>query len=180
MGTILLLISIASFGLLPVRLIGIALLVASVVFFVIELKVPGLGIWSIAGIASLVLGGLVLFDPAGGVQVSPFVIVPVAAFMALFFGFVVVESARDAAPAAGAGGRGGRRPGGRRARRRPRSRWGRARRSRRSGGRSPPHPLPPGTKVRVTKLDGLVLTVEPLDLEHAQTGGVAPAQGGNH
>ena len=43
-----------------------------------------------------------------------------------------------------------------------------------------PHPLPPGAKVRVTKLDGLVLTVEPLDLEHAQTGGVAPAQGGNH
>jgi membrane-bound serine protease (ClpP class) len=36
-GTILLLISVASFGLLPVRLIGIALLVASVVFFVIEL-----------------------------------------------------------------------------------------------------------------------------------------------
>ena len=43
-----------------------------------------------------------------------------------------------------------------------------------------PYPLPPGAKVRVTKLDGLVLTVEPLDLEHAQTGGVAPAQGGNH
>jgi membrane-bound serine protease (ClpP class) len=43
-----------------------------------------------------------------------------------------------------------------------------------------PHPLPPGAKVRVTKLDGLVLTVEPLDLEHAQSGGAAPAQGGNH
>ena len=129
LGTILLLISIASFGLLPVRLIGIALLVASVVFFVIELKVPGLGIWSIAGIASLVLGGLVLFDPAGGAQVSPYVIVPVAVFMALFFGFVVSTSPRDAAPAARAGGRGGRRPGGRRAGRRPRSRWGRARRS---------------------------------------------------
>ena len=38
----------------------------------------------------------------------------------------------------------------------------------RSGGRSPPRPLAPGAKIRVTRLDGLVLTVEPLDLEHAQ------------
>jgi membrane-bound serine protease (ClpP class) len=88
-GTILLLTSIVSFGLLPVRLLGIALLIASVVFFVIELKVPGLGIWSVAGVASLVLGGLFLFDPAGGVRVSPLAITPVAVVMTLFFGFVV-------------------------------------------------------------------------------------------
>src|SRR5688572_29487890 len=179
LGTIMLLTSIASFGLLPVRLIGIALLVASVVFFVIELKVPGLGIWSIAGIASLVLGGLVLFDPAGGVRVSPFAIAPVAVFMALFFGFVVarVLTMRHLPPAMG-----------------PQSVVGREGVVL-AGGLDPdgnvrvaaeewrataPRPLEPGTKVRVTKLDGLVLTVEPLDLEHAQTGGVAPAQGGNH
>ena len=42
-GTILLLLSFASFGLLPVRLLGILLLVASVVFFLLEIKVPGLG-----------------------------------------------------------------------------------------------------------------------------------------
>ncbi|HWL91701.1 MAG TPA: nodulation protein NfeD, partial [Actinomycetota bacterium] len=104
-GTILLLTAIASFGLLPVRLIGIALLVASVVFFVVELKMPGLGIWSAAGIASLVLGGLFLFDPSGGVRVSPFTIVPVAAFMALFFGFVVAKALamRHLPPAQGPG-----------------------------------------------------------------------------
>jgi len=179
LGTIMLLISIASFGLLPVRLIGIALLVASVVFFVIELKVPGLGIWSIAGIASLVLGGLVLFDPAGGVRVSPFAIAPVAVFMALFFGFVLarVLAMRHLPPAMG-----------------PQSVVGREGVVL-AGGLDPdgivrvaaeewrataPGSLEPGTKIRVTKLDGLVLTVEPLDLEHAQTGGVAPAQGGNH
>jgi membrane-bound serine protease (ClpP class) len=178
-GTILLLTAIASFGLLPVRLIGIALLVASVVFFVIELKVPGLGIWSLAGIASLVLGGLVLFNPAGGVRVSPFAIVPVAIFMALFFGFVVARALamRHLPPAMGAHsivGRegivlaGGLDPGG--VVRVAAEEW-RA---------IAPGPLAPGTKVRVTKLDGLVLTVEPLDLEHAQTGGAAPAQGGNH
>jgi membrane-bound serine protease (ClpP class) len=178
-GTILLLTSVASFGLLPVRLIGIALLVASIVFFVIELKVPGLGIWSLAGIASLVLGGLVLFNPAGGVRVSPFAIVPVAAFMALFFGFVVARAlAMRHLPAAlgphsvvgreGVVLAGGLDPD------------GVVRVSAEEWRATAPKPLPPGTKIRVTKLDGLVLSVEPLDLEHAQTGGVAPAQGGNH
>ena len=118
LGTILLLISIASFGLLPVRLIGIALLVASVVFFVIELKVAGLGTWSIAGIASLILGGLVLFDPGGGASVSPLVIVPVAIFMGVFFGFVVskalamrhLPAAQGAEAVVGREGVAGRRP----------------------------------------------------------------------
>ena len=44
--------------------------------------------------------------------------------------------------------------------------------------RSEAGPLPQGTRIRVTKLDGLVLTVEPLQPEHAPTGGAAPAQGG--
>jgi len=179
LGTILLLISIASFGLLPVRLIGIALLVASVVFFVLELKVPGLGIWSIAGIVALVLGGLVLFDPAGGARVSPLVIVPVAVCMALFFGFVVSKAfaMRHLPPAQGAEavvGREGVVLGG------GLDPEGVVRVASEEWRAIAPHPLAPGTKVRVTKLDGLVLTVEPLDLEHAQSGGVAPAQGGNH
>ncbi|MGZ5300796.1 MAG: NfeD family protein, partial [Actinomycetota bacterium] len=87
-GTILLLTSFASFGLLPVRLIGVALLVASVIFFVLEVKAPGLGIWSLAGLASLVAGGLFLYDGSGGVRVSPWVLFAVAAVVALFFGVV--------------------------------------------------------------------------------------------
>jgi membrane-bound serine protease (ClpP class) len=178
-GTILLLTSIVSFGLLPVRLIGIALLVASVVFFVIELKVPGLGIWSVAGIVSLVLGGLFLFDPAGGVRVSPLAITPVAVFMALFFGFVVSKAfaMRHMPPPLGAHevvGRegvvlgGGLDPEG--VVRVAAEEWRAI---------SPGGSVAPGTKVRVTRLDGLVLTVEPLEHEHAPTGGAAPAQGGN-
>ena len=177
-GTILLLLAIASFGLLPVRLIGIALLVASIVFFVVELKVPGLGIWSAAGIASLVLGGLLLFDPSGGVRVSPLVIVPVAGFMALFFGFVVAKALamRHVPPAQG-----------------PQAIIGRDGVVLGAGldpegvvrvaaeewkATSAAGPIPPGTKIRVTRLDGLVLTVEPLESEHASTGDVAPARGG--
>ena len=175
-GTILLLTSIASFGLLPVRLIGIALLVASIVFFVLELKVPGLGAWSAAGIGALVLGGLFLFDPSGGVRVSPFVIVPVAAFMALFFGYVVAKALamRHLPPAQGPEAIVGREgvvlgrgmdPDG--VVRVAAEEW----KATSSAG-----PLPTGAKIRVTRIDGLVLTVEPLEVEHAPTGGVAPAE----
>ena len=178
-GTILLLTSIASFGLLPVRLIGIALLVASVVFFVVELNVPGLGIWSAAGIASLVLGGLFLFDPSGGVRVSPFAIAPVAVFMALFFGFVVAKALamRNLPPAQGPEaviGRegvvlaGGLNPEG--VVRVAAEEW---------KATSASGSVSEGSKIRVTRLDGLVLTVEPLGSEHASTGGALPARGGN-
>ncbi|MBA3737581.1 MAG: nodulation protein NfeD [Actinobacteria bacterium] len=179
LGTILLLTSIASFGLLPVRLIGIALLVASVVFFVVELKVPGLGIWSAAGIVSLVLGGLFLFDPSGGVRVSPFTIVPVAAFMALFFGFVVAKALamRHLPPAQGAeavvGKEGVVLSGGLDLDgvvRVAAEEW---------KARSAVGSIPEGSRIRVTRLDGLVLTVEPLQPEHAPTGGALPARGGN-
>jgi membrane-bound serine protease (ClpP class) len=175
-GTILLLLSIVSFGLLPVRLIGIALLVASIVFFVIELKVPGLGAWSAAGIASLILGGLFLFDSSGGVRVSPFAIVPVAAFMALFFGFVVSKAlAMRHLPAAqgpeaivgreGVVLAGGLDPEG--VVRVAAEEW----KATSAGGA-----IPEGSKIRVTRLDGLVLTVEPLEPEHAPTGGARPAE----
>jgi membrane-bound serine protease (ClpP class) len=177
-GTILLILSIVSFGLLPVRLIGILLLAASIVFFVVELKVPGLGVWSFAGVAALVAGGLFLFDPSGGVRVSPFAIAPVAAFMALFFGFVVAKALamRHLPPAQG-----------------PDAVIGREGVVLGSGldpegvvrvaaeewkATTPAGPIPPGARIRVTRLDGLVLTVEPIEQEHAQTGGVAPAQGG--
>jgi membrane-bound serine protease (ClpP class) len=179
LGTIFLILAIVSFGLLPVRLIGIAFLVASIVFFVIELKVPGIGIWSLAGIVSLVLGGLFLFDSSGGAQVSPLVIVPVALAMAGFFGFVVAKALamRHLPPAQGAEAIVGRE--------------GVAL----AGGLSPEGvvrvaaeewkatvdsgSVPEGAKIRVTRLDGLVLTVEPLEPEHAPTGGAAPVQGGN-
>ena len=88
-GTILLLTSLVSFGFLPVRLIGVVLLIASVVFFILEVKAPGLGIWSIAGLICLVGGGLFLYDGSGGVHVSPWVLVTVGGLVALFFGVAV-------------------------------------------------------------------------------------------
>ncbi|MGZ8651379.1 MAG: NfeD family protein, partial [Actinomycetota bacterium] len=176
-GTILLLTSFASFGLLPVRLIGVALLVASVIFFVLEVKAPGLGIWSLAGLASLVAGGLFLYDGSGGVRVSPWVLFAVAAVVALFFGVVFSKllAIRNVPPiphgadaligkegvvlGAGLGAEGVVRVAS--------EEWRAV---------SPSGPLPRNMRIRVTGLDGLVLTVEPLVDEHVPAS--APAEGG--
>ena len=176
-GTILLLTSVASFGLLPVRLLGIVLLIASLVFFVIEITAPGLGIWSIAGLATLVAGGLLLYDGSGGVHVSPVVLIIVTAGVGLFFGIAIskvlamrhiptVPHGADALVGKdgvvvgfGLGPTG--------VVRIAAEEW---------RATSPAGPLPGGTRVRVTALDGLVLTVEPFSDEHVPAS--APAEGG--
>jgi membrane-bound serine protease (ClpP class) len=177
-GTVLLASSLLALGFLPVRLIGIALLVASVVFFVLELKVPGLGAWSLAGIAALVAGGLLLFDPAGGVRVSPFVIAPTAAAIAAFFGVVVskVLAMRHLPPAQGPQSILGRRgvvigaglsPEG--LVRVAAEEW----RAVSSAG-----DLPPGSKVEVTAIDGFVLTVAPVAEHEHEPARTPAAEGG--
>jgi membrane-bound serine protease (ClpP class) len=89
-GAISLVLAIMAFGMLPVQLIGVSLLIASVAFFLLELKLPGHAIGTGLGLASLVLGGLFLFDPSvPGAGVSPWVIAPVALFAGVFFLFVI-------------------------------------------------------------------------------------------
>jgi len=160
-GTILLILSIASFGLLPVRFIGILFLIASVVCFVIELKAPGLGIWGALGLLFLLLGGWFLYDRSGGVSVSPWALVGVAAFAGVFFGIVVAAALKmrhqpsiwsrsvvgqeGVALPSGVGPKGG-------IVRVASEEWRAV---------APSGPIEGGATVRVTSLDGLVLTVEP-------------------
>jgi membrane-bound serine protease (ClpP class) len=103
LGALLLVVSVVAFGILPVRLGGLALLVASVVLFGIELKHPGIGLPLAGGLACLVVGGLLLFDPAvPGVRVSPWLLAGMAALLAGFFLLVVravVQARRLPAPA---------------------------------------------------------------------------------
>jgi len=85
-GVLMLVTSLVALGTLPVQLIGVVLLVASIVFLVLELMHPGVGLPAIAGIICLVLGGLFLFDTSvPGVSVSWWVIAPVAVFAGFFF-----------------------------------------------------------------------------------------------
>ncbi|HJS26338.1 MAG TPA: nodulation protein NfeD [Actinomycetota bacterium] len=95
LGVLMLVSSLVALGMLPVQLIGVVLLVASLVFFVLELMHPGVGLPAIAGVISLVLGGVFLFDTSvPGVAVSWFVIVPVAVFAAFFFLVVIRQAMR--------------------------------------------------------------------------------------
>jgi len=167
-GTIMLLLALFSFGVLPVRWIGILLLVAAAVLFVVELSAPGLGIFGAAATICLLLGGWFLYDRSAGVEVSPLVLVPTAVLMAGFFGFVVTKVMRmqDLPPVQGPDAiigrdgvvvgtgvdpRGG-------VVRVAAEEWKAV---------APAGPLSPGARIRVTALDGLVLTVEPLATEHA-------------
>ena len=178
-GTIMLVISVLSFGLLPVRLIGIALLIVSVVAYVLELKAPGLGVWGIVGTVALLGGGWFLYDRAGGAQVSPIVLLPVAVFIALFFGVVVAKvlGMRDLPPAqgpesvvgregvvvgTGIGVRGG-------VVRVAAEEWRAV---------SAAAPISPGTRIRVTALEGLVLSVEPLESERPPAAPAPAIEGG--
>ena len=88
--------------------------------FAIELKAPGLGIWSAAGVVTLVLGGCSCSTARAGARLAG-THRPVALAMAGFFGFVVKASRWPTCPPRRARGRGGSR--GRRARRRPDARW---------------------------------------------------------
>ncbi len=95
LGVILFVSSLVALGTLPVQLIGVVLLVASIVFFVLELLHPGVGLPAIAGVICVVLGGLFLFDTSvPGVAVSPLLIVPVAGFAAFFFLVVARQALR--------------------------------------------------------------------------------------
>ncbi|GBC86404.1 hypothetical protein HRbin12_00392 [bacterium HR12] len=94
-GVVLLVTAFLAFGVLPVQLAGVILLVASAIFFAIELFTPGIGVPFAGGLVTLVLGGLFLFDTSvPGVRVSPWVIAPVALFAAAFFGLIVTAVVR--------------------------------------------------------------------------------------
>jgi membrane-bound serine protease (ClpP class) len=96
LGVLSLLASFASLGMLPFQIIGAALLIASVGFLVLELKVPGPGLFTVAAVVTLVLGGLLLFDPAvPSARVSIWTIAPVAAVLTVFL-LTLVPAARRA------------------------------------------------------------------------------------
>ena len=93
LGTLSLIAAFASFGVLPVQLLGVALLLASAAFFLLELKHPGLGAFTVAGAATLVLGGLTLFNPSvPNARVSPWLIATVAVALVGFFATVVTAA----------------------------------------------------------------------------------------
>jgi membrane-bound serine protease (ClpP class) len=89
LGILSLVAAFEAFGLLPVTLLGLALLFVSAIAFLVDLKVAH-GAATAIGLIALILGGLFLFDPSvPNAQVSLPLIAAIGAVLALFFFFVV-------------------------------------------------------------------------------------------
>jgi membrane-bound serine protease (ClpP class) len=175
LGSLSLLISLVLLGLLPVNVAGVVLLVVAVGFFVLEAHIPGFGVPAGGGIASLILGGLFLFNSAvPNAQVSKWLVVGMALVLAAFFALVVrsVVRARRQLPTPqqisdlvgmeGVVVRALDPTGIVRARR---EQW---------SARSPEGTLEEGTPVRITGVKGLTVEVEPITTSHA-----TKSEGGN-
>jgi len=106
-GALSLVLAFYSFQTLPVNYAGLILIVLAVVFFVIEVKVVSFGLLTLAGVVSLVLGSMMLFDsPAPFMRLSLRVMLPSVVFMTAFILLVMYGALRVHAkrPVSGAEG----------------------------------------------------------------------------
>jgi len=162
-GLLLLISSFVILGMLPVNVAGLILIAASIGFFIIDAHVAGHGLPTVAGILSIVLGGLFLFDASvTNARVSKALLTGVAISLGALF-FVVVRAAvkaRRQPPPPGQEALVGMEA----TVRRPLDPIGVVlMRSEEWTARSTRGPIPAGSSVRVTEVEGLTLVVEPVD-----------------
>ena len=98
-GAIGLILGLYATSVLPVNYAGLALLGLAVLLFLAEIKVPSFGLLTLGGIASLVLGSLMLFDsPDPALRVSLQMVIAMAGLALVVVGaltFMVVRSRRN-------------------------------------------------------------------------------------
>jgi membrane-bound serine protease (ClpP class) len=107
-GVIAILLALFAFGTLDADGVGIALMVFAIALFLLEIKVASHGLLTAGGIASLVIGTLVVFPPFRptfpGVRqtVEPLVLVFVVGLTTIFFGIALRAALRPLPVASGA------------------------------------------------------------------------------
>ena len=85
-GGLSLILAFFSLQTLPVNFAGVLLILFAVVLFIAEIKIVSHGLLTVAGIASLTIGSIMLFDtPEPAMRVSLSVLVPAVAMTSLFF-----------------------------------------------------------------------------------------------
>lgn len=86
-GSIALILAFYSFQTLPVNIAGVLLIVLALIFFILEMKIASYGLLSVAGIISLLLGSVMLFDRGvdGQAGISWRVLMPTLALVSSFF-----------------------------------------------------------------------------------------------
>jgi membrane-bound serine protease (ClpP class) len=105
-GAIMLLVGFLALGTLPINAAGLAFMILAFVLFIADVFMPTHGILTAGGIASLVMGGLLLVNTTnapGLPGVSPYTVAGVAAGLGGFFFFAVykVFQARRMRPTTG-------------------------------------------------------------------------------
>lgn len=95
-GAICLIVGLYATSVLPVNYAGLALLGLAVLLFFAEIKVPSFGLLTVGGLASLVLGSLMLFDsPDPALRVSLQMVIALAALAAVVVGALTVMVVRS-------------------------------------------------------------------------------------
>jgi membrane-bound serine protease (ClpP class) len=85
-GGISIVLAFFAFQTIPVNYAGFLLIVLAIVFFIMEMKIASYGLLSVAGITSLLLGSLMLFDENGtDMRLSWQVLVPTLMVVSGFF-----------------------------------------------------------------------------------------------
>lgn len=91
-GAVSLVLSFYAFKTLPINYAGLLLIVLAVIFFILEIKVVSYGLLTLAGVVSLALGSVMLFDTAEAPYlklslwvVAPIIITFTAVFMATMY-----------------------------------------------------------------------------------------------
>ena len=163
-GAVCLLLAFFAFQILPVSMAGVLLVVLGIALLLLELKVPSFGALGIGGAISLVIGSVMVTDVVPGVPVGLGVIVPTAVGFAVVFLFLGRLALRAQQQPSVTGSQ---------------ALVGHLARVRTPLLANEPGlvdvrgeiwraislvPLPPGHPVRVSRVDGLTLTVEPADL----------------
>jgi membrane-bound serine protease (ClpP class) len=146
-----------------VSIAGLLLLLLGLAFFTIDVFTAGLGVWTVGGTLALLAGSILLFGGvAPAIEVSPWVIGIVVLGSVLFFGFAMTVALRGRRRVSITGSEGmvGL-PGEARTDLAPEGQaWvkGALWRARALNG-----PIPKGTRIRVRRVDGLLLLVRAED-----------------
>jgi membrane-bound serine protease (ClpP class) len=89
-GGIFLILAFFGLQILPINYAGLALIILALIFFLVEVKVTSYGLLTIAGIISMVLGSIMLFEtPIPELRVSLRVIIPVAVALGVMTVFLL-------------------------------------------------------------------------------------------
>ncbi|MGH2747106.1 MAG: NfeD family protein, partial [Actinomycetota bacterium] len=95
LGAVALLLGFYALSVLPTNWAGVALIILGIIFFIVELQVAGVGIWTVGGTAALIAGGLLLFSGASPeLQLNPWVLALVVFLTLVFFASVMTAALR--------------------------------------------------------------------------------------